>query len=229
MTKMQIIRRVATQALRVPVRDRTMFVREQSLILGSVWNKDQDKLQELIHETIRENAFSLINLKEEKDTSRHFHFDRIKLNENGEYIAHEGLNEGEERIRQEKSSLTAEDRNAHQIFVVMSVYDDEICEEYQTQDEADIAASRFTRAVVIRRYSRKNGLEAEDWTYGIDTDPTPRWRLERDHGYALLENDDHEQKLNAKDPQRFLKKQKEILAKKLQRIENELCTQGEGA
>lgn len=178
MSRMEIVRRVAKQAMRVPkarwewatADDRTKFIREQSLILGALWEKDADKLQELIWDTMRDLAFSLRTMPETKDFRKaRPSLDRVKIDEDGNYLKHEGVNEPEEVKRQEKSSLTAQDRlDDHVIFVVMSVYDDEICEEYQSQDEADIAASRFTQAVVIRRYSKLQGLEHEDWTYNPD-------------------------------------------------------------
>ncbi len=168
MKKRAMMRKLAIQAIRVPVKDRWEFIKSQCEILAEAWNKDASKLEDFLINDIQDIAGALVTMETLKEHHyNRFHFDRIKLGSNGQYIAHEGVNEPEERQRQEHSSLTAQERrDAHQIFVVMSVYDDEICEEYQSQDEADIAASRFTRAVVIRRYTRMNGLEAEDWTYG---------------------------------------------------------------
>jgi hypothetical protein len=210
-SKMAIVRKVASQALHMGKgkrewnvsNDRAVFVREWSLILGQAWDKDQDKLQELIWDTMRDTAFSLANLEIEKDprTPRPSK-DGIKIDEQGNYLRHEGVNVPEEVKRQEHSSLTAQERaDDYQIFVVMSVYDDEICEEYQSQDEADIAASRFTQAVVIRRYSKREGLEAEDWTYGPSGgEDLQSWRAWRDRGYEEERAHVELQRVYRKDP-----------------------------
>ena len=169
-SRMEQVRQVAAMVLRVDRKSRKEFVEFQAGLLGALWGKDIEKLAELIWTEYRGKCRCLADLDTGKDPrSPRPSLDKIKIDEDGNYIRHEGVSVPDEVKRQEHSSLTAQERfDEYQIFVVMSVYDDEICEEYQSQDEADIAASRFTKAVMIRRYSKLNGLEHEDWTYNPD-------------------------------------------------------------
>jgi ribA/ribD-fused uncharacterized protein len=197
--KVEAMYQMVRMKFRIPVlRKLLLNTGEAKLIEGNTWhdnfwgdckcgnckNRGRNQLG-MILERVRKEAWDTIREAhfddpEKEPTLHNFQFDAIDTDSEGNYICHKGVSVPEERTRREHSSLTAQERMDNQIFVVMSTYDDEICEEYQSQDEADIAASRFTRAVVIRRYSRTNGLEAEDWTYGIsESSPGPTDPLKR--------------------------------------------------